>query len=316
MGLTDTPRHEIDLRDLDNGVPPGGTVHIRGRGTSFVRYADGPADGRTVMLLHGWLASSSLNWFRCYEPLRQHFNVVALDLRGHGRGIRSARRFRLADCADDVAALIQQQSLGPVIAVGYSMGGPIAQLLWRRHPQLVDGMVLCATGTEFVRGNRERYAASALGSVLAGTTRVGAMAGFLPGWITRRAVGMEFDQDNPGAMARWARQEMSLHGVRQMFEALHAIVNYDAKKWVHEIDVPTSVLVTENDHAVSPEGQIRMAMAIRGARIGRVPDGHLACVNENFGRSITEACLDVARRLSLDIDLRDEPVGPGRVSPR
>ena len=28
--------------------------------------------------------------------------------------------------------------------VGYSMGGPIAQLLWRRHRDRVDGLVLCA----------------------------------------------------------------------------------------------------------------------------------------------------------------------------
>ena len=53
---------------------------------------------------------------------------------------------RLADCADDMAALIDELGTGPVIAVGYSMGGPIAQLLWKRHPEKVAGLVLCATG--------------------------------------------------------------------------------------------------------------------------------------------------------------------------
>src|SRR5690349_23831945 len=49
-------------------------------------------------------------------------------------------RVRLADCADDAAALLETLGTGPVIAVGYSLGGPVAQLLWKRHPDLVSGL--------------------------------------------------------------------------------------------------------------------------------------------------------------------------------
>ena len=42
------------------------------------------------------------------------------------------------------------------IVVGYSMGGPVAQLLWHRHPKKVDGLVLSATSHSFVLGVRER----------------------------------------------------------------------------------------------------------------------------------------------------------------
>ena len=88
------------------------------------------------MLLHGWIASGGLNWFNAFGPLSQRYSVIAPDMRGHGRGIRVRRRFRLADCADDVAALLEHLDTGPAIVVGYSMGGPVAQLLWRRHPEL------------------------------------------------------------------------------------------------------------------------------------------------------------------------------------
>ena len=37
----------------------------------------------------------------------------------------------------------------PATFVGYSMGGPIAQLIWRRHPDRVAGLVLCATAADF-----------------------------------------------------------------------------------------------------------------------------------------------------------------------
>ena len=65
-----------------------------------------------------------------------HFRVLAPDLRGHGRGARSYRgRFELEGCADDVAAMLRALDAGPAIVAGYSMGGPVAQLLWQRHPE-------------------------------------------------------------------------------------------------------------------------------------------------------------------------------------
>ena len=61
-----------------------------------------------VVLLHGWTATADLNWFACFRPLAEHYRVIALDHRGHGRGLRSAEPFRLEQCADDVAALARR----------------------------------------------------------------------------------------------------------------------------------------------------------------------------------------------------------------
>jgi pimeloyl-ACP methyl ester carboxylesterase len=264
----------------------------------FVRRVEGPPGARTVLLVHGWLASGGLNWFQCFEPLGEHFNVIAPDLRGHGRGIRSRRRFTLADCAEDLAALIEREKCGPVIAVGYSMGGPVVQLLWRHHPELVVGLGLCSTGAEFVPGNRERYAFAAMMSVAAGTTRVGQVAALLPGMVTRTIFGMR-PPKRPGTFARWARSEMVRHDPRAILEAGHAIGTYSSKHWIHEVDVPTSVLITTRDRAIDPTAQSRLALAIPDAHINRIDDGHVACVNPHFGRKVTDCCLDIERRVQI-----------------
>jgi pimeloyl-ACP methyl ester carboxylesterase len=107
-------------------------------------------------------------------------------MRGHGRGIRSPKRFRLADCATDAAETLRALDADPAIVVGYSMGGSVAQLMWRDHPGVVSGLVMCATGAEFVRGNRERYAMVALTQILASTTRLGSCLGWIPGGVARR----------------------------------------------------------------------------------------------------------------------------------
>src|SRR5687768_15991987 len=112
----------------------GRRVELPGRGTTFIREVPGPPGAPVVVLLHGLLASGGLTWLDSFGPLGRRYRVVAVDLRGHARGLRSPRRFRLADCADDIAALLDVLGVESAVAVGYSMGGPVAQLLWHRHP--------------------------------------------------------------------------------------------------------------------------------------------------------------------------------------
>ncbi len=129
-------------------LPPGRVVHAPGVGELFVR--DSGGDGPPVLLLHGWMFAADANWWPVYRPLEQAgHRVLALDHRGHGRGLRSPEPFRLLDCARDAAALLDALGTGPVVAVGYSMGGPVAQLLARERPDLVRALVLCATAPDW-----------------------------------------------------------------------------------------------------------------------------------------------------------------------
>src|SRR2546423_1505563 len=104
----------------------------------------GPAGAPTPLLLHRLVASSYLHRLPAFRVLNERFRIVATDLRGHGRAA-SVRRFRLEDCADDMAAVAEALGVERCIPVGYSLGGPVAQLFWRRHRDLVEGLVLCAT---------------------------------------------------------------------------------------------------------------------------------------------------------------------------
>lgn len=282
-------------------LPLGQRVELPGRGTTFVRTVAGPVGAPTVVLLHGWIASGGLNWFTAFEPLSHRFSVLAPDLRGHGRGIRTKRRFRLADCADDVASLIEELDVGPVIAVGYSMGGPVAQLLWRRHPELVAGLVFCATSDRFVAGARERLIFSTLMASAAGTTRTGAMVGRVPVVRDRLPQPRTAPGERPTNLRAWAAGEMRRHDAVKLMEAGQAIGSYSARRWISEIDVPTTVMVTDRDRAVRPSDQLRLANAIRGAEVHHVDDGHVACAKREFGPSLVRAVRSVADRVSAPV---------------
>jgi 3-oxoadipate enol-lactonase len=284
------------------GLPEGHPIVLEGRGRSYYRRAEGPPGAPTLLLLHGWTANSALNWFPSYATLARHFEVLAIDHRGHGRGIRSRRRFRLEDCADDAVALLDAVAVDDVIAVGYSMGGPIAQLMWQRHPDRVAGLVLCSTSRNFV-GSRpgDRAAAPMLGlaSLIARAT---------PGrWqrsLGQRLLAARYDQTDLGV---WARREVARNNPRMIVEAGQALVAFSSREWIGDVDVPSAVLVSEYDSVVPPRRQHDLAAAIPGAVSYSVYGDHAVCAADPaaFVPVLDQACRDVAARVST----RDQRAG-------
>lgn len=278
-------------------LPMGRRVELPGRGMTFVRDVPGPEGAPTVILLHGLVASGGLNWFQAFKPLGRHFHVLAIDHRGHGRGLRTRRRFRLADCADDVAALMDVEGIDSAIVVGYSMGGPIAQLLWKLHPDKVAGLVLCATCDRFLPGRREQLVFVTAMAAAAGSTRLGQAVAQVPVGLIQRQIPAAV-RARPESFRKWASAEMRRHDWRLVAEAAAAIGTYDASRWIGDIDVPTAVVVTTDDKAVPPTDQARLVVGIRDASMHRIDDGHIACAQASFGPALTKAVRDVADRLA------------------
>jgi 3-oxoadipate enol-lactonase len=239
-------------------------------------------------LLHGWTATADLNFFTCYEALSEHFRVVAIDHRGHGRGIRSTQPFKLSDCADDVAALADQLDIKTFIPVGYSMGGLVAQLLWKRHESRVRGLVLAATTGHFVESREERIG-------FLGLKGLGALARFTPraaqDWISEQT----FIQKKTAMWEPWAVQQAASHDWRLVLEAGGALGLYDARQWLPRIDVPTSVIITTRDQTVPTTRQQQLASLISTARTFHVDGGHDSVIAQasDFVPTLIEACLHV-----------------------
>jgi 3-oxoadipate enol-lactonase len=270
-------------------LPPGRDIALPGRGTTFVRELPGPSPGApVVMLMHGWTATADLNFFALYERLGRHFRVVALDHRGHGRGVRTRRMFRLADCADDAACLAHQLGIERFVPVGYSMGGPVALLTWRRHAPAVAGLVLCATAAQFAHSRTERMSFLGLGSL-------GAMARFTPpptrGWVTDQV----FLKRRAERWGPWALQEATRHDWRMVLEAGGALGSFSAHDWLGDIDVPTSVVVTTRDQVVPVRRQMQLAHAIPTAQVHHVDGEHDAAVAQ--AHTFADTLITAVRRV-------------------
>ena len=240
---------------------------VPGRGEFFLRdtgLAESGA-GPTVLLLHGWMVSADLNWVGAYDALAQAgYRVLALDHRGHGRGLRALEPFRLADCAADAAGVLRELDAGPAIVVGYSMGGTIAQLMARDHRDAVSGLVLSATCQHF-QDDATRRLWKWMGIV-------GVALGIAPRRLYRtglRRAGIPLDE-----RTAWWLSELMRHQARDAAEAGRELGRFDSRPWLGVVDVPAAMVLTTRDTMVDPAKQRELATAAR-ATVFEVPLDHL-----------------------------------------
>lgn len=287
-------------------LPPGRTVLLPS-GEVFVRWHQHPDPSRpTVVLLHGWTASADLQFFTAYRGLAEHYSFLAIDHRGHGRGLRSTEPFRLEDAADDAAGALRALGISSAVAVGYSMGGPIAMLMARRHPDLVAGVVVEATALEWRASRVERLRWKTV-SLAGPMLRSWAYARWL-----RYAVAKLIGADHSlAAFVPWIVAETRRNDSAAIVQAGHALGRYDARPWVAELRIPAGALVMTKDRLVLPRKQRALADALH-AHVIDLDGDHLAAweVPDEFSAA-TVALVDHVTNRRIVV----EPTGaPGSVS--
>lgn len=238
-------------------LPAGHTLVVPGRGELFYRrFVHPDPEAPTVLLLHGLTGSTDLQFFSVYERLAECCSFIGPDHRGHGRGMRSGA-ITLEDMADDAAALLTQLGIGPVVTIGYSMGGPISLLLSRRHPHLVSATVVQATAMEWRSQWWERIG-----------WRLGVLSGILQrSWIYPHLVRRFIRRLLPfgHAMHRhsdWVISEIRRGDPAEVVQAGYSLSRFDGREWVPSLGKPAAALITTRDRLVPPHKQRALAEAM------------------------------------------------------
>jgi pimeloyl-ACP methyl ester carboxylesterase len=275
-------------------LPPGRIRLLPDRGEVFYRHHEGGVPGAPpLLLLHGWTASADLQWFTAYSALGERYPFVAIDHRGHGRGLRSDETFTLEDAADDAAALVEELGLGPVVVVGYSMGGPIASLMAHRHPELVSGLVLEATALEWRSTLRDR--ASWWGLNLLNSF----MRSRASRWFGRRAVRIlaNWNPDLEPYLG-WIIAEARRGDAADITDAGRALSRYDARPFAASLRRPSAVVFTTRDRMVRAPKQRALARAL-DAPVFELASDHFAfwADAKEFADVTRQAVDDVVSRL-------------------
>jgi len=232
------------------------TIHVN----DVDLYYETHGQGEPVLLIHG-LGSSTADWEPQIAALASRFTVVAFDVRGHGRSSKPRERYSIPQFADDTAALIRGLGLGPVHAVGISMGGMIAFQLAVSAPDLVRTLVIMNSGPAMiVRTLSQRLMILSRIAIvrLMGMRKMGeVLAGRLlpaPEHAPLRATFIE----------RWAANDP-----RAYLSALKALVNWSVMDHLAAIACPVLVLTADADYT---------PVAVKQAYAAQLPRAELVVI--------------------------------------
>src|SRR5437763_5016065 len=97
--------------------------------------------GKPLIMLHGGFGTFEM--FAALSPaLAAKYQVIGVDLYGHGRTALTDRPFRFEHMADDIAGLISHLGLEKADLLGFSLGGAVALQTAIRHPERVNQLVV------------------------------------------------------------------------------------------------------------------------------------------------------------------------------
>ena len=112
-------------------------------------YFEEHGKGEPVVLVHGFASRAEHNWGAgWFDPLAQHYRVVALDCRGHGKSGKphDSAAYAGETMGDDVIRLMDHLGIKRTLIMGYSMGGRIVTGLLMLHPERLRAAVLGGIG--------------------------------------------------------------------------------------------------------------------------------------------------------------------------
>lgn len=94
----------------------------------------------TLVLVHGWSCDSRY-WRAQIPEMSRRYHVITLDLAGHGHSGLNRGRYSMERFGEDVKAVVEASTSGPVILVGHSMGGAVIAEAARLMPDQVIGLI-------------------------------------------------------------------------------------------------------------------------------------------------------------------------------
>ena len=219
--------------------------------------------GQPLLLIHG-LGSGARDWEMQVPFLSQNFQVVTVDVRGHGQSDKPPGPYSIPLFAADTIELIRSLDIAPVHIIGISMGGMIAFQVAVDAPEMVKSLVIVNSGPEFVlRSPRD---------ILRGLQRL-----FIVRLFGMRKMGEAlskrlFPKEEQREMRRLFVERWAENDRQAYINSMRAIVGWSVADRLGEIDCPTLVIAADQDYT---------SVSLKEAYIAKIPQAELVVIADS-----------------------------------
>lgn len=248
-------------------------VLVNGARLFYEEMGSGPG---TIVFSHSYLVDSH-HFAPQMQSLRARYRCVAFDHRGHGRSEVTEAGYDMENLYSDAVKLIEALKCAPCHFVGLSTGGFIGMRIGIRRPELLNSLILMDTSADpEPQENFKQYK----------------LLMFMVRWIGWRPVigkvmplffGKKFlsDPSRRNEVKEWKARIKSSHRKAMVKFGLGIFGRAGVYEELPKIQIPTLMIVGEEDIPTPVEKAKRIAAKIPGAKLVVIPHaGHLCTVEE------------------------------------
>jgi len=202
--------------------------------------------GEPLLFIHG-LGSSTRDWQDQVDFFSKTYQVILVDIRGHGQSDKPPGPYSIPLFAADVAQLLEKLKLSPVHVIGISMGGMIAFQMAIDHPDLLKSLVVVNCNPEFVAKTFKERLKIWQRFVIIRLLGMRKMGKVLSGRLFPKP---EHESLRQLFIERWAENDP-----RAYRDAMRAIVGWSVMERIKDIACPTLALASDKDYTSVAEKQ-------------------------------------------------------------
>ena len=245
--------------------------------------------GLPVVFLHGFPFNHKM-WEPQMRALPNTIRAISFDIRGHGESQVADGQYTLEFFVDDLIALMDHLVIDKAVLCGLSMGGYIALRAIERHPERIKALVLSDTKSG-ADGNEAKVGRSAAMSAVKNE----GVPAFAESFVKKIFASETFTNNSHGVTTiKDIIRSNTILGISGTLLALASRTDTTAS--LSSIDVPTLILVGEEDTLTPPSESEAMHALIKGSELVRIQGAaHMANIENET--AFNEALLAFLKKL-------------------
>ncbi len=205
-------------------------------------YYEITGEGEKLLLIHG-LGSSTRDWEEQVPTFAQKYQVITIDLRGHGKTDKPKGPYSMRIFAEDIAELLKKLGVKTTHVLGISLGGGIAFQFAVDYPELVKSLIIVNAGIEVpvdsFKMKLEAFKRTFIVK-LVGMKKMGKVL------APRLFIKPEQEDLREKLIERWAENDKKAY-----LSAMRALIGWSIRDQLYKVKFPTLIIGSDEDYAPS-----------------------------------------------------------------
>jgi 3-oxoadipate enol-lactonase len=219
--------------------------------------------GEPLLLIHG-LGSSLRDWEKQIPVFERHFQVIAPDMRGHGRSDKPPGPYSVSQISDDISQLMEALGIPRFDILGISMGGMVAYQMAVNFPHRIQRLIAANCSPELlVRSFKERLIVWQRELIvrLIGMRKMGEVLS------KRLFIKPEQEELRRIFVERWAKNDKQAY-----LASMRALLGWSVVDRLDRLTMPVLVISADEDYAFIGD---------KAAYLEMMPDATLVVIDDS-----------------------------------